>query len=44
MPVYKKQLSEYEANMNEIMKARELLWERARICMRCGTAYLDLIE
>ena len=40
MPVYKKQLSEYEANKNEVMKARELLWERARICMRCGTAYL----
>lgn len=41
---YNKQLAEYEAEYeaekNNVMKARELLWEKARICMRCGTAYL----
>jgi hypothetical protein len=42
---YEKQQSEYNKQWAEynqkIMKARELLWERARVCMRCGTAYLD---
>lgn len=38
--LYERQLSEYETEKNNIMKVRELLWWRARVCMRCGTAYL----
>lgn len=38
--LYKKQLAEYETEKSNVMKERELLWERARICTRCGTAYL----
>ena len=40
MPVYLAQLDEYETKKNAVIKAREQLWEQARICMRCGTAYL----
>ena len=38
--LYEKQLAEYESEKRNVMKARELLWERARVCTRCGTAYL----
>lgn len=38
--IYKKQLAEYEREKNNVLKIRELLWERARVCMRCGTGYL----
>ena len=37
---YEAEKSKYEVEKNKIMEARELLWNRARICMRCGTAYL----
>ena len=37
---YKKQLAEYEAEKNKVIQARELLWECARVCTRCGTAYI----
>lgn len=44
---YEKEYSEYEkkyslfvAQKNEVMKIREILWHRARLCMRCGTAYI----
>ena len=37
---YKKQLAEYKKEKSNFLKARESLWDRARICMRCGTAYL----
>ena len=44
MTVYNKQLAEYEmeAKIPKIkqIERRELLWDRARVCMRCGTAYL----
>ena len=40
MPIYKKKLAEYEEDKKKVIRARELLWERARICMRCGKAYL----
>ena len=38
--IYKKQLAEYEIKKLDVLKTRELLWERVRLCMRCGTAYL----
>jgi hypothetical protein len=38
--IYKQQLAEYESKKIYVLKARELLWERTRLCMRCGTAYL----
>ena len=31
---------EYERQNNNVLKIRELLWERAHVCMRCGTTYL----
>ena len=37
---YESEKSKYEVEKNKIMKVRELLWGRARICMRCGTVYL----
>ena len=37
---YEKQLAEYKIKKSNIPKDRELLWDRARVCMRCGTAYL----
>ena len=44
MTVYNKQLAEYEMEANDPkikqIERRELLWDRARVCMRCGTAYL----
>lgn len=38
--LYEKQLSEYEDKKSKVIKLRELLWERAHICMRCGTGYI----
>jgi hypothetical protein len=38
--IYEKQLAEYDVQKLDVLKTRELLWERARLCMRCGTAYL----
>ena len=35
-----KALAKYEIDRNSVLLFRELLWERARVCMRCGTAYL----
>lgn len=40
---YEKKLAEYEQEKNNVLKIRELLWERARVCMRCGTGYLGEI-
>jgi len=37
---YQTELANYEKDRNDILNSRELLWERARVCMRCGTAYL----
>jgi len=36
---YATKLDEYE---NDALKIRELLWERAHVCMRCGTTYLGV--
>jgi hypothetical protein len=38
--IYERQLAEYEIQKISVLKARELLWERTRLCTRCGTAYL----
>ena len=45
--LYREKCIEYDqkyllfiAQKNEVMKIREILWHRARICMRCGTAYI----
>ena len=38
--IYEKQLAEYDVQKLDVLKTRELLWERARLCTRCGTAYL----
>lgn len=38
--IYEQKLSEYEYKKLAVLKTRELLWERTRICMRCGSAYL----
>ena len=40
MSTYEKQLDEYESKVDAVMVAREQLWARARVCTRCGTAYL----
>jgi hypothetical protein len=40
--IYKKELSKYEFEKNNVMGARELLWENARVCTRCGKAYLGV--
>lgn len=40
LALYFKELSDYEVKRNNVMKARELLWERAHVCLRCGTGYL----
>ena len=37
---YEQQLDDYETKKRAALKARELLWERTRLCTRCGTAYL----
>lgn len=37
---YEQQLAEYETKKRSVLKARELLWARTRLCMGCGTAYL----
>ena len=38
--IYEQQLAEYENKKISVLKLRERLWERTRLCMRCGTAYL----
>ena len=38
---YETRLVEYKAETISVLKDRELLWERARVCMRCGTAYFS---
>lgn len=38
--VYKQKLAEYKSTKSAVLKARELLWERTRLCMQCGTVYL----
>ena len=38
--IYERQLAEYEIKKISVLKARELLWERTRLCTHCGTAYL----
>ena len=42
--VAEKQLAEYELGKNKVLMERGLLWERARVCTRCGTAYLGGVE
>jgi hypothetical protein len=37
---YGEKYSLFVAQKNEVMKIREILWHRARLCMRCGTAYV----
>jgi hypothetical protein len=38
---YKKNYDKYITQKNKVLKIRELLWHRARLCMRCGTAYIS---
>jgi len=38
--IYERQLAEYEIKIISVLKTRELLWERTRLCTRCETAYL----
>ena len=38
--IYELQLAEYGNKRRAVLKARERLWERTRLCIRCGTAYL----
>lgn len=38
---YQQEMTEYEQAKERVLKVRESLWERARVCMRCGTAYLS---
>jgi len=33
-------LRAYEAEKNRILTMREMLWARARVCMRCGSGYI----
>lgn len=40
LAIYQTKMIEYERERNQVLKTRELLWERARVCMRCGTGYL----
>lgn len=40
--LYKKQIEEFEIKESNLIKERELLWERARVCTRCGTAFLSV--
>ncbi len=35
------QRDEYKMKVRDIMTRRELLWEQARVCMRCGSAYIS---
>lgn len=37
---YKFKLAEYESQVAEVMLFRSELWERARMCTRCGNCYL----
>jgi hypothetical protein len=39
----KKKQSQYEEAKQNAIKIRELLWQRSRVCMRCGTAYIGRI-
>jgi hypothetical protein len=41
---YETQMVEYNSRMHQLQEFRESLWERARMCMRCGTAYLSPAE
>jgi len=38
--MYEQQLVDYRNKRRAVMKAREQLWERTRLCIQCGTAYL----
>jgi energy-coupling factor transporter transmembrane protein EcfT len=38
---YKINYDKYITQKNKVLKIRELLWHRARLCMRCGTAYMS---
>lgn len=40
MARYKTRLAEYELKKSKVLNTREALWNKARICMRCGVAYL----
>jgi len=39
---YNDELSIYESKKNKVMKKREMLWEKARVCTRCGTVYMGI--
>lgn len=38
--LHENQLSEYNNNVDKVIKLRELLWERGHVCTRCGTGYM----
>lgn len=41
LAAFRKDLDKYEQEKRDVMAAREMLWTLARVCMRCGTAYLS---
>jgi hypothetical protein len=38
---YRQQMDEYEQETRRVLTARELMWQRARVCLRCSTAYFN---
>lgn len=38
--LYEQQSADYRIRRRAVLKARERLWARTRLCIRCGTAYL----
>ena len=38
--IYEQQFTDYRNKRHAVLKARERLWERTRLCIQCGTAYL----
>jgi hypothetical protein len=38
--IYEQRLADYRNRRRAVLKARERLWERTRLCIQCGTAYL----
>jgi hypothetical protein len=38
--IYEQRMAEYRNKQFAVLKARERLWQRTRLCMQCGRAYL----
>ena len=38
--IYEQHFADYRNRRRAVLKARERLWEKTRLCIRCGTAYL----